>query len=87
MSGGESMTAESFQRILETEKLGEAKRLPYTPFAYDVDLLGLLDIVHRDASYVLDCAPCPEPCTSGVLKDWTLSSWTLNDGRQQLYDP
>jgi hypothetical protein len=77
MSEGNPMTETTFKEILDT-----------TPAP--AEIFGarkyLRDIVIRDEAYVLDCEPCPEPCTSDFGKDFTKTTWVLEDGTRVEYE-
>lgn len=80
MKAGRPMSEPALARHLETTRLVEAGM-------FGADLVSLIEIVHRDESYVLQCAPCPEPCTSDFTKDFSKTTWVLEDGSRVEYEP
>jgi hypothetical protein len=78
MEAGKPMSEPVLGRHLERTHLVEGGLL-------GADLVTLLEIVHRDEPYVLQCAPCPEPCTSDFMKDFSKTTWTLEDGSRVTY--
>jgi hypothetical protein len=84
LSGGEPMSEATLKDQLESTTHAEAKRIGGI-FAYGAEELTLLEWVARVEPYVLQCAPCPEPCESGFFKDGTKSDWTLSDGSKAVH--
>ncbi|HET6618135.1 MAG TPA: hypothetical protein VFH69_10025 [Gemmatimonadota bacterium] len=84
MSGGTPMTEAELQSQLESTKVAQPRRLGGV-LAYYADSHTLLEWVAQIEPYVLDCAPCPEPCESGFQKDGTKADWTLSDGSKVSY--
>ena len=88
MSGGQPITEADIKEQIENTRVAVPKRLGGV-FAYGAEELTLLEWVARleSESYVLQCAPCPEPCESGFMKDGTTTPWTLNNGQKVEYQP
>jgi hypothetical protein len=84
MSGATPITEAELQSQLESTRLAHPKRLGGV-IAYGSEELSLLEWVERVEPYVLQCAPCPEPCESGFMKDGTKNEWTLNDGSKSRH--
>ena len=85
MSGGTPMTEAELQSQFESTSVPYPKRLGGV-IAYDAETHTLLEWVALVEPYVLDCAPCPEPCESGFIKDGTTNDWTRNDGTKATYE-
>lgn len=86
MSAGKPMSEAELKDQLESTRLAQPKRLGGI-IAYGAEELSLLEWIARVEPYVLQCAPCPEPCESGFSKDGTKAAWTLNDGSKAVHTP
>ena len=79
MNQGRPLSEAAFERLMERTTIVEGG-------FFGAELVSLLELVRRDESQVLDCAPCPEGCTSDLTKDFSKTTWSLSDGRKANWD-
>jgi len=86
MSEGQQISEADIKEQIENTRVARPKRLGGL-WAYGSEEMTLLEWVAAldSESYVLQCAPCPEPCTSGFAKEFTTTTWILNDGKRLDY--